>query len=548
MNPPEEQLIRDYLNRVSVAARGCLSPEDRRSFVTRTRELIEQNTRGAGQVGPMGVARFLNGLGDPAALVARECDRLTARPLGSPFPPPAEGIPRRPRLSRPRRPRPARSRWIDRLRPSGGPLTGVPVPRPAATGGDAPGGDTPGSDAPGSDAPGSKVLAGDVVTGHVPTGDEPIPGPASESVSRPVPEPPPGPVPAGAERASDEAPGPVPQPSDVWPSTYRPWWPWQDTDGTAADPAAAPNGGGPAASERSPGSLNGSPPVNGHASVTGMGASDFTAEELAEPEVVEAGREAPEGSGPASPESADPAQTGREIGETRGGVGDWAGWKPPPDARPRPAVSRLPLPRLSVSRPSWFRASAARPSAAGPPGMGPSGMGPSAAGPSGAGPSATRPSRLRPSMPPGALSAAGAGALSAVGVGARKAARYTAVRARERPLEAVAVVLIGLGGAVYPPVWLLGAALALASRVWDFRDKWLGLAIPLFAVIVGMGADVSLSGAQHSVTAYFREAWIFGGHLSRIVALLGAAYLAWRSQQPRRPQSAEPWKKQRRFN
>jgi hypothetical protein len=122
------------------------------------------------------------------------------------------------------------------------------------------------------------------------------------------------------------------------------------------------------------------------------------------------------------------------------------------------------------------------------------------------------------------------------------------LRARERPLEAVAVVLIGLGGAVYPPVWLLGAALALASRVWDVRDKWLGLAIPLFAVIVGMGADVSLNGAQGGLTAYFREAWIFGGHMSRIVAVLGAVYLAWRSQQPRRRQSAEPWKKQRRFN
>jgi hypothetical protein len=130
---------------------------------------------------------------------------------------------------------------------------------------------------------------------------------------------------------------------------------------------------------------------------------------------------------------------------------------------------------------------------------------------------------------------------------ARKAARNAAVRARERPLEAVAVVLIGLGGAVYPPVWILGAALALASRVWDFRDKWLGLAVPLFAVIVGMGADVSLSGTQTGFAAYFREAWIFGGHLCRIVAVLGAVYLAWRSQQPRRHQSAEPWNK-RRFN
>jgi hypothetical protein len=146
----------------------------------------------------------------------------------------------------------------------------------------------------------------------------------------------------------------------------------------------------------------------------------------------------------------------------------------------------------------------------------------------------------RPSLPSGALEAARASVW--------KAARYAGGRARERPLEAVAVVLIGLGGAVYPPVWLLGAALALASRVWDFRDKWLGLAIPVFVVIVGMGADISLSGAQSGLGGHFRAAWIFGGHLCRIVALLGAIYLAWRSQQPRRQQSAEPWKKQGRLN
>ena len=132
MNPPEEQLIRDYVNRVSVAARGRLTPEDRRAFVARTRELIEQNTRGAGAVGPMGVARFLNGLGDPAALVSRECDRLAAQPPDVTAPPPPGAAPPRPRPTRERRPRSARGAWRDRLRPSGGALSGVPVPRPAA--------------------------------------------------------------------------------------------------------------------------------------------------------------------------------------------------------------------------------------------------------------------------------------------------------------------------------------------------------------------------------------------------------------------------------
>jgi hypothetical protein len=145
-----------------------------------------------------------------------------------------------------------------------------------------------------------------------------------------------------------------------------------------------------------------------------------------------------------------------------------------------------------------------------------------------------------PSLPPGTL--------AAVGGRAAKIGRYLLGRARQQPLEAAAVVLLGLGGAVYPPVWLLGVLVALASRTWDIRDKWLGLALPLFAVIVGMGADVSLSGTRHGLGAYVREAWIFGGHLSRIVAVLGAIYLAWRSQQPRRQPSLEPWKKQRRIN
>ena len=133
MNPPEEQLIRDYVNRVSVAARGRLSPEDRRAFVARTRELIEQNTRGAGPVGPMGVARFLNGLGDPAALVSRECDRLAAQPPDAAAPPPPGAAAAPPAADPGAAPAaPARGAWRDRLRPSGGALSGVPVPRPAA--------------------------------------------------------------------------------------------------------------------------------------------------------------------------------------------------------------------------------------------------------------------------------------------------------------------------------------------------------------------------------------------------------------------------------
>ena len=159
MNPPAEQLIRDYLNRVSVAARGRLSPDERRAFVARTRELIEQNTRGTGQVSPMGVARFLNGLGDPAALVARECDRLAAQPPAtSPASPPGAAA-GRPRTERERRARSGPGAWIGRLRPSEAPLSGVPVPRPAGRGDGAPAARAPGGTAAGGTAAGGTAGA-----------------------------------------------------------------------------------------------------------------------------------------------------------------------------------------------------------------------------------------------------------------------------------------------------------------------------------------------------------------------------------------------------
>jgi hypothetical protein len=121
------------------------------------------------------------------------------------------------------------------------------------------------------------------------------------------------------------------------------------------------------------------------------------------------------------------------------------------------------------------------------------------------------------------------------------------VRARRHPLEAIAVVLLGLGGLIFPPVWLIGAAVALLSKIWDFRDKWIGLALPVFLVIVGMGAAVSLGGSRPDLGKYVYEAWIFGGHICRIAALLGAVYLAWRAERGRRTPAVPPWNKRHRI-
>jgi hypothetical protein len=69
MSPPTEQLIRDYLNRLSVAARDRLGPDDRRALVDRTRKLIERKADFAGRPTTLEVGKVLARLGDPVALL-----------------------------------------------------------------------------------------------------------------------------------------------------------------------------------------------------------------------------------------------------------------------------------------------------------------------------------------------------------------------------------------------------------------------------------------------------------------------------------------------
>jgi hypothetical protein len=112
--------------------------------------------------------------------------------------------------------------------------------------------------------------------------------------------------------------------------------------------------------------------------------------------------------------------------------------------------------------------------------------------------------------------------------------------ARRRPLEAAAVTLLGLGGVIFPPVWLLGAAVTLGSRQWDHRDKWLGLAGPVLITIFGTVAGVAASG-DNGVGHSVHEGWVAADIVSRLAAALGAAYLAWRSEHSRRKPEVPPW-------
>jgi hypothetical protein len=131
---------------------------------------------------------------------------------------------------------------------------------------------------------------------------------------------------------------------------------------------------------------------------------------------------------------------------------------------------------------------------------------------------------------------------------ARRVLAAVAAWFRRMPREASAVVLLGLGGASYPPLWLLGAAVALLpSRVWDGRDKWLGLALPVLLTIIAASLGVTVGG-QVSVAHSLHEGWVFGVAGSRLAAALGAAYLCWRTVHGRRPPMVPPWNRPRKVH
>jgi hypothetical protein len=113
---------------------------------------------------------------------------------------------------------------------------------------------------------------------------------------------------------------------------------------------------------------------------------------------------------------------------------------------------------------------------------------------------------------------------------------------RNQPVESAATALLGIGGAAYPPVWLLGAAVALTSRYWDYRDKWTGLALPVLVTVAGTVVGVSLTGSN-ALGHDAHNAWLFADVLSRVAAVTGASYLLWRALRGRRPPAVPPWHK-----
>jgi len=117
--------------------------------------------------------------------------------------------------------------------------------------------------------------------------------------------------------------------------------------------------------------------------------------------------------------------------------------------------------------------------------------------------------------------------------------------ARKHPLESVAVVLLGVGGLIFPfPFWLIGALVGTRSRRWDKRDKWAALAgPPLFAFAGLLLLAATRQGNFFSVFIHATSHDI--GLLIRAGCVLCAGYLVWRLRHGPRSRSLPPWQRAR---
>jgi hypothetical protein len=355
MAPPTEQLIRDYLNRLSVAARGQLGPDDRRALVDRTRDFIERQTQSSGPLTALEVGRLLWDLGDPSALVAQERQRLNANGGELPEPPAI------------------RNPIAKVLRRDSGKLLGASWHWPVVSGGrtDIQATLLHSNGAADDGGAGSHGTVSDATTGD-------------------------------RDRASSKE-----------PVAYVPAQPGED------DWFFQALGGQPARDMADDSDVN-------------SAAADVEDDETAEPDDDPA------------PVTVSPA------------------WQL---TTPRDPVLRRQLRAALMVVADWYR---------------------------------------------------------------------------RRPLEASAVLILGLGGGIYPPVWLLGVVVALPSRVWDGRDKWLGLTLPVLVTIIAAWLGVTIGG-HASLGHSLHEGWVFGVAGSRVAAVLSASYLCRRSVHERRPPAVPPW-------
>jgi hypothetical protein len=510
MSPPVEQLIRDYLNRLSVAARGRLTAEDRRDLVARTHDLIDRSVGSSRLAAPTEVAALLARLGDPELLVEQEETRLAVE-RGEAVPAASTGSGRRPARLR-RRGGQASWHWPRQegsLELQKRLVNGAAVPAARGTESQQPW--VP----PQPDGPEDLTAAGEADAAAL-AGGTAAPALAGEADAPALAGGTAAPELAGEADAAALAGG-----------TAAP-----ELAGEADVPALA---GGTAA-----------PELAGEADAAALAGRQ---EAPGGPADALAGGEQP---GPGGP--ADALAGGEQLGP--GGPQKAAGGPEPPaepggpehpgpeaPAAPGEAASSEPAvappasagePDDSAGRPWWPWVVARGPAEAAP-------GAPSGADPAESSPRADAMGEVRDDWPRRQVGQ------SAVAQAAVKLIAATWRQARLHPVEAFAVVLLGLGGAIYPPVWILGAGVALASRLWDYRDKWIGLAGPVLLLVIGTALGVSMGHSQATFVAYVHEGWIYADVISRIAAVLGTSYLLWRVVHGRRAPAVPPWNRPHRI-
>jgi len=500
MRPPAEQVLRDYLNRLSVVARTRLPPEDRRAFLARTRDLVERQSGVRDMADPADVMRVLSGIGEPEALVERERTRLEAQRRER------EAAAGRAGFWKPRQQGggPGQDRGADGGRTGTGPRSIENLTR----------------------------KDGRPVRGEIKVTTRPItsrwrPGePLKEKEKKSRPKRFRARPPASSRRpdrngsaasgpeAAEQRPSAPAGSGDAGPGGAAPAGP-----GSAGPPgvtAVGPAGADSAAPAGSAGSTGATGPVSSALAAAGgaWSAGSGTAET---------------GGGAWS--------AGSGTAETGGGA--WSA-----DSGPARAGGAGPAPAGPQAEPSGAAAgtrNGAGTEAAVDGDAAAAGAGGAAAAGTPATPAPTRRlrrparSQLPRRLQPGDIT--------------RDMARMAADAGRQHRREVVCVILLALGGLIllFPLwevgflLWLIGALIAVTCKLWSLPDKWLGLVGPLALVIIGTAVVVSLGGTQSTPSGYANEALTTARYLFTIGAVLGAAYLAWRIQRGRRPHSIPPW-------
>ncbi|MEO3809397.1 hypothetical protein ABGB17_10400 [Sphaerisporangium sp. B11E5] len=201
-----DQLVLEYVSKVADAAHGVLRTEQRLDFVRRLRDRIEEERRGSDD--PATVRKVLGRFGDPAVLLRREIERLTAagQPLAA-----------RPASARSTRTSgPMTGAGSGRVPGSTGLSATPPAPGgggPAQAGGPPPTDAAPPADGPGGVTPGaagevSEADFDDSATQVLPVVGDAAPDEPVTAVQPPVPPVEPAVEPAASGVRSEEPSGP----------------------------------------------------------------------------------------------------------------------------------------------------------------------------------------------------------------------------------------------------------------------------------------------------------------------------------------------------